>query len=132
MSYLSHVLRSCMRQPRTFLQLYVCEGCFYVFQVSWCFFNNNPSLITYIRVRKLWMYLYCNLFYPATPNLCICSTIITCTVIYNVVICLRICDADKCALGTRITAVYINDEVIRAHPLFGCFPVLFDITRVIH
>lgn len=27
-SYLSHVLRSCMRQPLTFLQLYVCEGCF--------------------------------------------------------------------------------------------------------
>lgn len=27
-SYVSHVLRSCMRQPLTFLQLYVCEGCF--------------------------------------------------------------------------------------------------------
>ncbi len=27
-SYISHVLRSCMRQPLTFLQLYVCEGCF--------------------------------------------------------------------------------------------------------
>ncbi len=26
-SYISHVLRSCMRQPLTFLQLYVCEGC---------------------------------------------------------------------------------------------------------